>query len=402
MISLGNIVSGFSFPQDYYAVEHYTGTPDGDLFKLVHLKTVKGEVNLESCRMDRNLSTLLKEVDTAIPVILLVNGRKVLTKTQLVNDTSGFDSEELIMRAYPNINIEDMEYQTDYMADNQLAISIIRKDIVLNTKSELEKLGFRLVDVVLGAYGLISMLGLDENKAFHLGFQYVNPVEKTIKTAETESTEDIVLWEQKLDSVYALSFTLALKILVEKRFIASKSYLLNARRDWKFQRLFKFSLVISAAALFVVLLLSFFMLSHYESKNNQLSTNTLSYQEQLKMVNELKDAYYGKVEFLDVNGGGFSSFSLMTDQIGSIVPKGVTLRKLRIFPLEKKLKKQNLVRFYRDELHLEGETENYSQFQNWFTKIKRFDWVEDIEVVGYQEHNNKHKADFSIKILIKE
>ena len=95
-----------------------------------------------------------------------------------------------------------------------------------------------------------------------------------------------------------------------------------------------------------------------------------------------------------------SSFSVMADQVAQTVPKGIALEQMSFFPLEKRLKKEKLVRFHRDQLILKGEVDNYGYFQQWLKEMNDFEWTGDIQIAGYQEENDRHEAHFNLKVLL--
>ena len=84
------------------------------------------------------------------------------------------------------------------------------------------------------------------------------------------------------------------------------------------------------------------------------------------------------------------------------LPKGINLKNVDCSPFVKKDKRTNLVRFNSNEIRVSGETKNYRTFNAWFNSLKKLEWVSKIEVLGYQEKNNGHQAEFTFNIIVEK
>lgn len=396
---LRNIQERLNFPTELIAID-CSVLNVGQHFSLSHLKVKKGEVELLHSKSADELPVLLDGIDQKVPCFLLLSGKKILSKN--VDYSGDLDTELLIRQAYPNIDLDEVIYQAQIRDEGSVNLALTRKNIVDEIVGEFENLGYRIIDFHLGLQTTLSLIKASKLKSpAQLGRYSIDVESETIDERKELSIEKVNLFGEQIESQTALSFLLGLKQLSGKVYASSSPLINYNRKDWKFQQYYRFLLLGSALTLLIALLISFLMWTDYDAKNKVLATATVSYDDQLKLLEDLKSVHKGKTEFLEVNGAGISNFSKMADEIAAEVPSGLSLQELSIYPLERKLKKQNLVRFHRNEIFIQGETRDYKRFQNWFNTVKSFDWVEDIDVVGYQEIDSRHQAEFSLNIIIK-
>lgn len=399
MSLIDNIIAPFKFPKEILAVE-YCNSGGGEYYSVSHLKVVKSEVELISSKNSDRVKFLLEGFDSKLPIFLMINGKRVLSKK--LPYKVDLEAEQLIRQAFPSVPLESLSHKLDVLNENKAIISVIRKDLLENIIKPFEEEGFKIVDYTLSAYSLMELSENFGEEEVQLGSLKLNGNEQSISLSNELLFDEIEILGEKVERSNALSFLFGVSLLSSQMYASTDSRTVFHRKDWQFHQMYKKGLIIGMSFMFGVLLISFFVYNNYFDKNKKLALNTQSYDSQLKMVQQMQEAYDTKIQFLEVNGSSGSSFSKMADQIASVVPKGIVLRELSIYPLEKRLKKQNLVRFYNGEIIVGGETKNYGQFQKWFKALEEFNWVEDIDVVGYQETNNSHRAEFSITIEIRE
>jgi hypothetical protein len=371
----------------------------GESYSVSHLKKVKTEIELLESKHQTYLDGLGEDLNLKTPTFLILNGKKVLSKR--ISFREGDDDEQFIRKAFPSVSVDNLAYQIDYLSDKECIVSVIRKDVLNNTLQSFQKEGFEIVDYSLGAFSILPLFDKNEQANVQLGYSLFDLENNSIQYTDELPNELTLVLGQEVDTKNALSFAYGLKILANGSYQAVSNEVVLPRKNWQFQRLYKKGLLAGVGSIFVLLLISFAVYTYYFDKNGSLIESTASFDSQLKLVNELRQNYDSKAEFIEVNGSGGLSFSRMADEIASVLPKQLSLDELNFYPLEKRLKKEKLVRFHRGEIRVKGETRNYGYFQEWFDALEKMEWVEDIDVSGYQEKTNTHRADFSIKILIK-
>ncbi len=397
MKALKNILEGFDFPNEILVVEYSFGETD-DLF-AIHLKSSKGVVNLEKCYSAKSVKELWSLKTFPCPVHVLFTGKKVLSKR--VQGKSDTPEQELRARAFPSISKENLLFQVDDLENGEYIVSAIRQDIVMEVVDEILASNQQVLDVALGDYTNWSLLAKVAQDKPKVGKFEVNLDSNEVTIAEGKGAE-VNLFEQPIASEYSAPFLFGIKSLATRNYRSDQPTFTDNRIEWKYGVLVKKGILVAALFFFTLLLTNFLLFSHYKTKNGDLSQVSQVYDAQFQQVATLSAAYEEKNEFLKVNGATNSQVGMLGDQIASVLPKELSLSKMTFQPVAKILKKENLVRFSRGELQLQGTTENYTSFQDWLIQLRALAWINDIEILGYQETDSRHQADFSIIIKMKD
>ncbi|MGB0176701.1 MAG: hypothetical protein ACPF9D_06025 [Owenweeksia sp.] len=394
---LDNIKQPFSFPGELVALElSFTNT--SVRYNAVHLKLVKDQVEVITYSSGTEVTETLEALDKNLPVLLFLTGRRVLVKE--VKGVGPDTDEEMIMsRAFPNISLDELLYNIQFL-EGKAMVSVVRQDFMAQTLEDISVTDHRIIDVAIGIYTVWPLLDQLGNRKYHLGYHEVNLDQQSVQGLAECNEEELILLGEKLPAHVVIPFIFGLSRMAARDFISAESKVRWYRRDWQFHNLYKKGIFSGMVAVFAILLISFLLFNYYHDTNQALSEDIQSYDSQIKMVEDLKASYERKDRFLQTNGLGTSSFSVMADQLAATVPKGIALEQMSFYPLEKRLKKEKLVRFHRDQLVLKGEVENYNFFQQWLDKMNAFEWTTDIQITGYQEENDRHEAHFNLKVLL--
>lgn len=394
---LDDIKKKFDFPTQIAVVEYVFGASE-ELFVII-LKNHKGEVHLVDTFHIQSFEDLSKKWETSIPVLILLSGKKVLSK--LVGYTGEFDSDKLKAKAYPSVAKEGLVFQLDRIDEGRYVVSAVRQDIVTEILDKTQSAGFTVLDISLGEYGYWSLLTNLAQESTLVGKYSINLEEGKV-SMNPEQSHKTEVYGQELNSDYTGAYLYGLQTLANSSYQSESPSLREGRVDWKYGFLFKKSILISGLAVLVILLVNFLLFTHYTSENAELEQLTQAYDKQFKEVTTLRSSFEEKEEFLRINGTQNSRIGRMGDEVAALLPSKLNLSKMTFQPVSKVLKKENLVRFSRDELEVQGESGNYDSFQQWLNQLHKLDWVADIEIAGYQETNSKHQAEFSIKIRLKD
>lgn len=393
---LDNIQQTLRFPSELVALEVcYTGS--SSRYNAVQIRRVKDQLQVEGTASGENLKEVLETFNENLPVLLMLTGRRVLVK-EIEGIEEEAKEERIMDRAFPNISLEELVYNIELIEGNAI-VSVVRKDFL---EQELENTAIgnrKVIDVYIGVHTLWPLLQqLDDD--LRLGFHQLKLKQRVVELHDENNTGELEIMGEYLPANMVIPFIQGISSMASYSYVSQERQVIRTRKDWQFHNLYKRVMFSGLVGVFCILLISFLLFNYFHDANQALSENIQSYDEQLKIVGDLKDSYEQKNQFLMVNGMATSSFSFMADQVAATVPKGITLQKMSFFPLEKRLKKEKLVRFYRDQLVLKGEVDNYAYFQRWLDEMNAFKWTDDIQIAGYQEENNRHEATFNLKVLL--
>lgn len=395
MKALHNILPKFAFPKEFIVVECYFGQ-EGEHLALCHFRVRREKAELLESRNGQSIDDLLKGFKDSIPIILLLSGKKVLTKKIEIKEN--LEEEQLISRAFSNIDTNQLLIQVNPNERNEFAISAVRLDIVDGILERIGEGGKMVIEICLSEYAFYAIL--DSVEKGKLG-GYFNDINKAdLSQIRDNLNGEIMLMGEKIDLSCLMPFLLGLQLLASNDLKSTYAPIISNREQWKYTMLFQKTLPISAVLIFVLLLLNFLAYTHYTQKNNELHGLTQAYNKQLTEISDLKNSFEAKKQFLLNNGGQNSKVAKMGDEIAMLLPKQITLSKMSFQPVTKVIKKDNLVRFAQDKMTVEGETDSYAHFQVWLDELRKLEWVSEIAIVGYQETNSRHDAEFSISIHI--
>ncbi len=397
MSLLEKIKVRFSVPNEILAIE-CVRTELGQNFYLSHLKINKGQVDLMNNSSATQIPEMLKPFDKALPIFLLMGGRKILNNTISVEN-----DENIVRQAFPNIPKEETLFDVDKLAPSKYHVSVARKEVVLETIEMIQKFGFRVIELNIGIGSIHQLLKKQfETKKIELSIYQIDLKDfKVLSNGQKVNKEKLNLFGQIISDEFIVSYLNGLNFFLKKKYNSNFESIEFWRRDWFFENLIRKTGKFLLALFLVVLSTSFLVWNNYHDSNQSKTFNNETYKASLQLMKKLESDFNEKQAFLEINKSSNLPYSKMMDQLALKIPKGLYLKSVNLSPLRKREKRTNLFRFKKEEIKIEGETVNYIIFNSWFTSVKKLDWVSDIEILGYKEQNKGHRADFSINIRLK-
>jgi len=392
-----NIVNTFRVPKEIYAIE-LKHSSSGIAALVCHISRNKDTIDLVAEDKYDSYLDFIEEADKNIPVVAILTGQKILQKP-LDNLPEDVGEAELIARAFPNIDRKSLYFQTQ-SNDGKAIVSATRIDTWAQLSESFEQKSARVIDLLIGPANLMGLLGQTGESRIQLG-SYSFDLETNLAVPTEAVDEKVKIFDQELQNSHSLAYLTGLRFMATSgQYLANSEDLVENRKDFLYKNLYTKGMMAAGVLILIALLTSFMVYNNYFEKNQTLSQQTASYEQQIQKVKELQDSYENKVQFISANGNNKMAFSQMGDQLAATVPSGISLSGLEFFPLEKRMKKEKLVRFYQNQLRVSGETRNHNYFENWLIKVNELDWVNEIQIAGYQEKNSNHEAEFTLKITL--
>ncbi len=393
MKALNEIVSQLDFPREYYSIELHLGE-DLSIY-VCHIKIIKSELHIHASSKFKSIADFFESSESKIPIFLNITGKKILSKKLALVD--GQEEQRAIGSAFPSVQQDQLQFQIDRINENEQVISAIRLEIALDFMNQFEEKGFQVLDISIGYYGQWILLSKELEQSIQLGQYFINLETQEVETTNIQYSE-INIFGESLYSDFLFGFLNGLHASINQNFRSSLPQLAQKRGDWKYSVLYKKGFPIAISVVFGLLLLNFILFTHYSGKNAELNAHTQYFDQQFSEVESLKKLVTNKKAYLQVNGSKTSRIAIGCDQLTQHVPNELSLQSLQFRPVEKVLKKENLVKFAKNEVLASGETKSYLEFKNWLQKIRSLNWVEDVEILGYNESGKGHQATFIIKL----
>ncbi len=356
---------------------------------------------LEHKQLEGSLVKVLESLPRKYPVALALSGKGILHKQV---EVKGDGRAGLFREAFPSVEQKEF-YVQEFSQEKQAWISIVRKPLADDLLGKFKSAGIKVYALSLGGLPLVAIWGMlgemnesfsvdghdfsvTENGAFS-AYRYTGAIgERTkVKLGGNSVATAAVL-------PYALAFQLFLHDRVEP---------INAEHeavDRAFSSFLEESGLKKAASVFIfvllgLLLISFFMLSHYNAENAILNeraghvTATADQGDVLKKEIALQKAQLKKMGW---NGG--YSYAFLLNEIGSSRPRLLNLTQVQ-FGEEKKTASVEQV---GNTIKISGETANLSAVNNWIFMLKEKKWVHSVRLLRYQQDMGSDSYFFNLLI----
>ncbi|MFL0114041.1 hypothetical protein V2594_14545, partial [Tenacibaculum maritimum] len=295
-------------------------------------------------------------------------------------------SDENFYRTYYK-NEEDKEF-----------VALVRKEQVDFMLDVLLEENFLIVDVYIGVLvlSLLSEKYIQKNKVImdgvELSFNEENCLQNIFVNEEKEKVnEEGLVLSSVLNTFYPSGNIVNI----------CKNNLLEVNRE-ELENKIKFTFL-SKVGFFSLLLIATIVYSigqYFVVKNKQIETQMHSDVNKRKKLISLKKEERRKEEMLKLSGFYQSNLlSFYIDALVKILPQGITLSKIDIFPLEKKTQKNKKIQMKDGVILIKGFFLEVSEFNSWIFKMKKEINIEKVSILEYEKE--KEGTSFELQILLK-
>ena len=374
-------------------------------YNLVVLQQVKEEVKILEKHLRLNSIEALKEkIDASIPIFLAINIRGIIHK-KLEENTE--DDQRILQAVFPNSSVNSFYLQKELLPNGMIA-SVVRKETIDEMVLDFESKNLWLLAIRLGSFDvkyLAPYLATHDQLQTETQLLFFSPTAQLLDFSKTPSTENstITIGDESIDHKLLTAFALAFKALVNPQNNGLITPTIDSNnKEFFHKNLFQKEGWALLGGALVLLLLNLFLYYNYKEKNEQLSTQMIYTNAQLKELDVLKNSVEKQKKFLQqtqLNQNSRSSF--VADRIAASLLKGLQLSALDIFPMlgkKEDYKENDLVRYSKEEVLIKGFCENSLIYNDWIKKLQSEDWVKEIQHLDYKDLNNKLGA-FELKII---
>ncbi|MEM0578691.1 PilN domain-containing protein [Flavobacterium polysaccharolyticum] len=365
-----------------------------------HVLTVKRKgtkLTIIALESFNEFDDLEKKVNQNLPLLLFIDGKGVLNKA------IDFNNEE-DLRWYKNIDLNSI-YHTSLKSSNVDFISFCRKNIIDDILSKFKKNNFQIIDVYLGSFiSAILIKSIKKETIFtnDLLLEFKNEeLYRFEKQASLTKKVSYNIGNETITNTHLPLYASAVNFFVKSKEISkTKIETLNSE-EIIYKKAFNYFGIIILISFLITLLISFFLIQHYISKNAALNIQNIYTDKNYQQTLDLEKQKENKQRILLESGFSSSKFlSFYSYEIIKTVPKDVSLTVLEITPLSKETKKEQKLIFESNTIHVSGETFNESSFNTWMESLKKMNWLSNFEILSLKK-DKKNKSHFEIKIIIK-
>lgn len=372
--------------------------------RLVKLLLNKKLIKIEAKKCYVGSAAMIADFVLEEPLAVTLTGKGVLIKK-----TARFEevSTNTLQHLFPALKLEEF-YVQHFPSGTHSFVTIIRREIADAVISVFKKHGAEVMMLSLGPFPVdqvIPQLNVygeklnfdghelkfnEEKEWIEYNYSFENKSEFLLKI-------DIETIPQEYLLAYATAFQLILNDKLDVVEVTSEKIKHNLSLLLAGLK-FKFYGSVMIMFFFVLLMINFLILSIYNSRNEELVSKagkqSYIFENRTKLEKDVKEKEL-LVKKLGWNKG--YKYSFLCDQIGSTLPKEVTLDELQINALSGK--KTGLIKDTPLELgtmKISGYTNSVYAINEWLHELKQKNWVKEIKLEKYAADDQRQTQVFTI------
>lgn len=368
-----------------------------EIYSLLTVKKKANKISIVSKQTFDAFDALAKTADKKLPVLLVIEGKGVLNKEINFENEADLSWQK-------NIDFNTI-YYTDLKGRNSNFISFCRKNIVEESISQFQKNGFQVIDIYIGSFLgtlLNNALKRDVLYSGDLKLEFENDILSGFsKQNETPNAINYQIGEETISSVFLPLYGSVIHFFVKPKEVSKTINSSLNNEELIYKKAFNFLGVAMLAGFLLSLLISYFLIQYYGTKNSELNLQTVYSNQSYQLILDLEAQKEKKLNLLKESGVLSSKFfSFYSYEIMRTIPSAISLTELNIAPLKEEYKENKKVLFDSGTIILKGETFQESSFNSWLENLKNMEWLQRFEIVSLKK-DKKNKSVFEIKIILK-
>lgn len=370
---------------------------DYEIYNLLTIKKKANKISIVAMQTFDTFEKLSKSADKKLPLLIVTEGKGVLNKE--------IDFEnEADLNWQKNIDYNAI-YYTDLKGLKSNFISFCRKNIVEETTLMFQKNGFQVIDVYIGSF-LASLLNnvLKKEVLFSTDLRLEFENEKLLSfSKQNEGTETIKyqIGEEIVSNTFLPLYGAVIHFFVKPKEVSKTINTTLSSEELIYKKAFGFLGIAMLIGFLTSLLISYFLIQYYGTKNSELNLQTVYSNQSYQLILDLEAQKEKKLNILKESGVLSSKFlSYYGYELIKSIPSNIALNELNIIPLKEEYKENKKAFFENRTIVIKGETFQEASFNNWLEGLKKMDWLQRFEIISLKK-DKKNKSVFEIKITLK-
>jgi Tfp pilus assembly protein PilN len=367
------------------------------LFRGAVLSLAKGVVTVQDRWEAESLDQLQRQLDKNLPVALLLNGKGILHRQVLLENTEQAMDDHLLASVLPAVKPAEF-YVQHYRAETAGFFSLARRETVDRLLDMLQQQGLKVVRLGFGPFGFgsiwpfvgegkearspVELPGhrLEMSEVGIIGYQ-ATPLEGG------SSTGTVKIGEDELEGQHVLAYASAFSCLVEMATapVLKAGSVEATAEEHRQQKLFRAGAAVALLFFFVLLLGNFLAFSSLSGQNAVLKGQMGSKKSSLGQLNGLEREVKEKREFLTATGWlGAPRLSFYADRLAATLPAAISLTELSLYPVDQKRSKvEGKQVFQMGAIAVRGTCKNPVELNEWLKTVGQLAWVARVERQNY-------------------
>ena len=370
-------------------------------YHFVTLRKKKDEIDfVKTGEGIQELEALIKQASVKSPFLLHFTGKGVLNRQ--TKNTENYRHGILL-----NANLNNFFF-TDYLENDQVFSSVIRKDVVEETILAFAALKAQVISISSGPFvaSFINSVLKKEKLTVSTSILHFKGDElvEMRKNADKESRPDSVKIGDQIVSnrlILPVSIGAAFFNPSEKIILPDSPEVFDNNTEEARQKNIFVRFGMGMMLFFLALLFSNQLyLGHLHEKIAENDLYLEQYQEQLGEIAQLEDERNRKEKLLQSSGllnRNFLSYYLM--ELGNSVPKDITFDNIVIRPLKNEIKQRKKIEFQEHIVLLNGKSRTSNILSKWIEEIEQFEWLEKVDILDYNYVKNEGVFELEMIVL---
>ncbi len=370
--------------------------------ELVILERKKKEIKTVSqVIIQGSIKDICKQIPENISVCISIDGKGILFKDWHDEETS---KSKIFRELLPQGNHNEFYLQQQASCDKYI-VGIARKNYIDGVIAQFKDAGFQVIDVVFGPFILnktVSLISempspwLLPNRIIH----WENNIIESIQIPDGSESSFFSFGQETISSEYLVAFSHAFWALVSPgKLHKDVEITVINRSNQYYKKAIKYIGVGVLAFYFTLLIVNYLLFSSY---SNKLNNTYAAYEVGLKTINKLEN-YTTELQQKEllakkVGLGARIQLSFLADRIAATIPEYINFTQFQINPLDSKRQRKNAPEFLNGDIYISGNISNGVQLYKWLEKLKRIEWVQQVEVNELNQEDSSKQALFSITI----
>jgi len=370
---------------------------DYEVYNLLTIKKKANKISIVSKQTFEAFDALVKTADKKLPILLVIEGKGILNKEINFENEADLNWQK-------NIDFNTI-YYTDLKGTNSNFISFCRKNIVEESITRFQKNGFQVIDIYIGSFLgalLNNILKKDVLYSTDLKLEFENDILSGFsKQNEMPNAVNYQIGEETISNAFLPLYGSVIHFFVKPKEVSKTINSTLNNEELIYKKAFNFLGAAMLVGFLISLLISYFLIQYYGTKNSELNLQTVYSNQSYQLILDLEAQKEKKLNLLKESGVLSSKFfTFYSYEIIRTVPGAISLTELNIAPLKEEYKENKKVLFNSGTIVLKGETYQESSFNTWLENLKKMEWLQRFEIVSLKK-DKKNKSVFEIKIIIK-
>ncbi|MFK5855099.1 MAG: hypothetical protein QM503_03135 [Bacteroidota bacterium] len=365
----------------------------------------KGKLKMESIETEsHSFEQLQDKIPQKTPVCLALTGKGVLVKQYEQNDNA--NEVSILNSVFPFAKPNEFTFN-NYNNENSFSwAAVVRNEQITNISDLFVKAGINILDIFIGPMILNHILSFVDNSESNIttSAYKIEISENNIISINKRLGEDHVykVSEKEIHGRELLPFAAAFTFLVinNKKCLSKLISIKTQSTEYLLDKVVSLFTKVSIGLLFVLLLSSFFIYSHYDNKINSVNQDVFKNRSLLNKKKKLSIELKEKQILLARTGLDTEShLSNYADIIASIRPKNMTFLEMTINPVEINQYKKNLI-IKKNTIRILGSSNSSLQINNWIIKLSKLKFIKTAELIDLKYSADKKATVFELEIII--